>query len=551
MLINNQGSGAGAANRPGELCEVIFSLDGRDIVRKPVRVLLRGASGALDEGEISNVSGMIYGDSYVIVYSAANAAGDLSLGVASSPLRNPANTFHAALPFPIPSDVATTADTDFTALSARPSGYTKVGNVTETYSGGLNVALTGASDEFYLFNDDGFRGDLTDFVDIYWKDWRSVGSGAGFYQPYIGFVDSKGLRSTWQNGLFISADEATGNVLNVHRLVAGVKSSQASTTYTGFGYGTAPGSESKKNIGLRWWPTQNRAIILGEGNVEMEEVSIDTGFDLSKTLYPVIGFMGTAGGLGTMRVGHIGIRQKENQPTVAANPVTISGTPTDLRDASNASVYNFASTPVDIGSPAANRYVFVTAGITGPQTTPVATGMTAALNVNGTLVPMTRIGFYFTDEFYGTVKNVMAAFMLQVPDNVTTVIPQVTLSGGPIAGRAFCSVVAAKGVNPASVAFAKAGSVRGADNYSVPIAKSAGGLVLAAQFNSTSGASLSNGAYEIPIANLAAASIGTSSNNAGTQAWSGIANTISASTLVESGGLGGSALVAISLAPLS
>lgn len=246
--------------------------------------------------------------------------------------------------------------------------------------------------------------------------------------------------------------------------------------------------------------------------------------------------------------------------TVAAPPVgvTVVGTPTVFTNGANNVTYTTAAT--DIGTATEDRYVVALFELIANDTTEFGALAATITPAGGAAIPMTLVKQVQTNidtPYTAAGPNVIAAFVAKVPASVTTATTAtatVTRSGAGVASRMGGCMIAARNLNPALVDFAANGAARGTNSNSpmpVVIDKPAKGLVVATAYFSTSGATFTGAAYEVPTATGIDAAV-ASNNNQATQTWTGLANVmLPANAQIENSGSGGGTLLAVSFAPAS
>lgn len=495
------GVGSGATARPGEMYEVLLDDTGKNIIGRPIPIINRGGSGAFDEGEAATGSLITFADKSVIIYNAANSANAKVDAIAVSPLRNPQNTwFNYPSPAIPPASKITTKEFNFKGATSLPAGLTEVkaGTTapTPTFSAdGLTVTADGTmatKGEYYIFEDEGFDPLTTEYVDVYIDDLATI-SSAAYRHFYIGFSATKSLRSAMTDGIWIGTGETTSATMGFQVLINGAQPVAAGTSedYWGVGYGTSAFDtmgRPKKHIGVRIYPKDNVAYILGEGGVEQQEFKVSstsmlTGFDKTKRYYAFYGVRGTDTAAATERLGKMTVR--------TSAPVKQTGAAT-LGTISTASTSTGGNAPtgmaaLNIGTAAADRVVAFY--IYGRSASDV-TDLTASVIVDGTTIPLTRVGFdHQLTPTTGAAANFIGLFVGSIPSGTSASIRPVATATTAVA-RWGVKSVAMYGTNllPESVSTGWAAGVN--SPHTVTVSKYEGGITAMATMHSTSGSTL-------------------------------------------------------------
>lgn len=318
--------GSGVAYTPGDGYEIVMSLDGKRIIRKPILNLARGLSGAFDGGEIALPVIRTFGNKRIAIYNAADTSNKKRIGVATGPLRNPLNMWADPLdpPYPATFDEAVL---DFTTLSAIPAGWTEVvvGSPTKSFGPqGLTITLPEGS-EYYLFGPP-INPAATDVADIVAIDLITTSATAN-RAPMVGFADAAVRFSSMVDALTLGTGIAStlsyGALVNGAQPIAAVESA-----YTSVGIDATSDrtSGALKTIGARWFPRAKRSYVLTLSQNESEEM--ETATDRHATamrtdrLYrPFFGLRSIGSGVTVERVGKLVLREND-----AANGVLVPQT---------------------------------------------------------------------------------------------------------------------------------------------------------------------------------------------------------------------------------
>ncbi|QDJ96366.1 hypothetical protein Xoosp13_179 [Xanthomonas phage Xoo-sp13] len=498
------GVGSGATARPGEMYEFLFAADGKTIIGRPQLVIPRGAAGSIDNGEAATGSVLTFGNKSIIIYNAANSSNAKVSALAVSPLGNAMNTwFNTQSPAIPPASKITTKTFDFKGASALPAGLTAVsaGTTLPTPSfstDGLSVTVDGTmatKGEYHVFEDEGFDPLTTEYVDIMIDGWSTT-SSAAYRHPYIGFSTTKSLRASFTDALFVGTGETTTATMGYQAIAAGAQPVTAGTSedYWGVGYGTSAfGTMAfpKKMVGVRIYPKDNIAYILGEGGVEQQEFKVSgssmmTAFDKTKRWYPFFGFLGTEVSAATERVARMTVNV--SAPTRATDAATLGTVATNQTSANVNAPTNFGA--VAIGTAAADRVVafYISGRTTGDMS------LTASFTPDsGAAIPLTLVKLH-KSTYDAPNVTFMALFVGAIPTGTSgTIAPVAT---GPTVVRWGCKAVPMYGVQtlPADVidgSLAGFGSV-----IDLGINKFEGGITSLATIHSTSGATLHSHAAE-------------------------------------------------------
>lgn len=279
--------------------EVLLDSAATSIIGAPILVLTHGAGGSFDEDELEAPSVIDLGSTWGLIYGATNGSNQNSIGAAAGPKRNQANTSFLALS-PATPTTALYRNYDFTKLRSLPALLTQVktGTTDPTLafnSRGLCVTLDsgGTPAQNYLFDDEGFIPNDCQCVEWYVTAMASVTPSAT-RTPYIGLAQSKtDLPSAQTDMLWMDNGGSTSRLMTKNTKHGGSTVSTQSATYWGMGYGsdtvTNPYTTFPKSLGFRWFPQDGRLFLLGENRIEMEELTIPVGWDLTARVYPFFG----------------------------------------------------------------------------------------------------------------------------------------------------------------------------------------------------------------------------------------------------------------------
>lgn len=504
------GVGSGATARPGAIYEFLLGPDGRTMLGRPQLIVAMGASGEPDQGEAAMGSVIPFGNKSAIMYNAASSTNVKTDMIASSPLRNPQNTFfNTPSPAIPPSSLVTVKEFNLRGASALPAGLTlatagTTAPVPTFGANGISLPVDGTmatKGEAFLYENDGFDPLTTEYVDVYVEGW-STSSAAAFRHAYIGFSSNKGTRAAMTDGFFIGTGETTSATMGYQALIAGAQPIAAGTSedYWGVGYGTSAFdtmARPKKNVGVRWYPKDNVAYILGEGGVEQQEFKVSTSnmvaaMDKTKRMYAMVGFAGTETSAATEVVGKITV--KTSAPVKQAGAATLGQI--DKKSTSTGGNAPTGIAALNIGAEASNRVVaFYVCGRSAGEVTALSANFTPA---GGSAVPLTlvRLHKFYADAAPAT--NFVALFVASVPTGTSGVITPVATASSAVARWGVTSM-AMYGValQPDSVG---AGAALGTNSpHEVAIDKFQGGVSSMVTMHSTSGATLHSHAAEEPL----------------------------------------------------
>jgi hypothetical protein len=535
-------SGSGATAKTGSAFEILLANDGVTILGQSHLVIPRGDTGTFDFSEISRGGLSVFGDRVVATYDAADSANNRVGAVAYSPIRNPQNTWFLPLS-PATPDALTTKSVNFKTASAIPAGWTEVkaGTVTPTTAfaaTGMSVTVDGTQatkGEYMLYEDVGFDPQSTAYVDIYLEDWATTSTRADRI-PFIGISATKSLRAAMTDAVFLSNGEATETTLAFTGLVNSAQpaASRRSEFYWGIGYGASVSTTaaSKKNLGFRYFPLDNKAYALGEGGVEMEEITtLVTSLDKTKRMYVGFGFRGTDTAAATERVGKITMKVRE--VAAQAGDASIGATNEAFSNA-NATSYSFPA--LGIGNAGATRKVqFVVTGRSLAQMTSIGLALTLSTGAVLNLTPK----HLYNSQYDAPSSTFAALFVASIPAG-TTVDAVATLSSQAV--RCGIKSVAMYDVASETPVSVQSASLPGnAPTVSVAVDKQTGGVIIGSVIFSTSGGTFQASAAQATVLGASGASVSVAI--AGTVAtWSGIANGTS-SLLIEGTGSGGAAVI--------
>lgn len=499
-LCEFAGVGSGATARPGEMYEVLLDATGKRVIARPQLVIPRGTGTDFDAGEAATGSMMVFADKVAIVYNAANSSNAKVGALAVSPLLNPANTwFNYPSPAIPPASKITTKVFDFRGASAMPSGLTVVRAGTTLpdpafSADGMAVTADGTmatKGEFYVFEDEGFDPLATEYVDVYVEGLATI-SAAAFRHFYIGFSATKSLRSAMTDGLWIGTGETTTATMGYQALIAGAQPVAGGTSedYWGVGYGTSAFdtmARPKKNIGVRIYPKDGLAYILGEGGVEQQEFKVSNSnmlatFDKSKRYYAFYGVRGTDTSAATERLAKMTVRT--SAPAKPAGAATLGQI--DTKSTSTGGNAPTGMAALNIGAAAADRVVaFYVYGRAAGDVTDLSASF---IPDGGSSIPLTRVRFD-PIKAPSPATNFIALFVASIPAGTSGVIRPVATAPTAVARWGVKSVAMyGTKLQPDSVAV---GSFLGLNApHSVAIDKFEGGVSAMATMHSTSGSTL-------------------------------------------------------------
>ncbi|MBB4859617.1 hypothetical protein HNO88_002946 [Novosphingobium chloroacetimidivorans] len=356
-------AGAGGSNR--SVWEVLMDDKGREMLGRPQLSLTYGGGAGTYSNTSAHAMNIADFENERVGLFEGQGNGKNAIGVATSPKRNPQNTWFNALDPVLPLDFGEVVRS-LKGASAIPSGFSPVtagSPAAPTFdANGMTVTLT-AGQEYYLIDDVGFVPANTDYIDVFIEDWISTNSG-GARIPYIGYIREKDVRANMQNGVFMTNGEGTGVYPLLTGLVNGtaVNGGDWGDHYEGIGYtaGNSGVAVELKDIGIRWFPkvtTANKSLFgLGLGRTEVwtDTANVTSGLDLTQRYYVVIGFKGMAG-TAKERIGKITVRKKETVVGTGSADTTPDGFGfTDVTGAALNTVYESNTiTIAGIDSPSA------------------------------------------------------------------------------------------------------------------------------------------------------------------------------------------------------
>lgn len=351
FLTEGAARGAGASARPGDIYEVLVADDGRTMIAKPQLVLARGGTGTIDNGEVSRGESFKFANKLGFIYEAADGSNAKVAAIATSPLRNPQNTWFDLLSPAIPTFV--TKQANFLTASAIPAGFTAVttGAPTVAFSASGAAVTMAAGEAYFLFENDGFDPTTTDYVDIFLDDFRTIaGPSTAARVPYIGFATSKTARGAMTDAFFLSNGEGTAGTMSYTALVAGGVTSRASDYVYGVGYlaNTSQTSNGPKHKGIRWFPKLNEAYVLEEGAegepIKTSTVNYPALLDKTKRWYPFIGFVSAGTTSITEQIQKLIVRVADSGGVPAAPTMNISADVSQSEGNSGTTIFGYTVT---------------------------------------------------------------------------------------------------------------------------------------------------------------------------------------------------------------
>ncbi len=537
------GVGSGATARPGELYEILFSADGKRVISRPILVVPRGAAGSYDEREVGTGSVLTFADKSIITYYSANSSNRKVAALAVSPLRNPDNAwFNMPSPAIPPASKITTRTYDFRGASALPAGLTTVVAGTTApapafSADGMSVTVDGTMAEkgqIQFFDDLGFDPATTEYVEIYVEGWVTT-SAAAYRHPYIGFTAEKTVRANFQDAFFIGTGEIADATLGYQAIIGGAQpvAAGSSEDYWGVGYGTSAFgtmSGSKKNVGVRYYPKDNVAYILGEGGVEQQEIKAGNSpmianFTKAKPLFPFFGFLGTDTAAATERVAKVTVKVASMTKAAGAatmGPVSTVGYTTPVSNAPT------AIPSLAIGTPAADRVVaFVVYGRNASDVTNVTANFTPT---GGSAIALTQVRFFKVS--YGSAPTTFVALLVAaIPTGTEGIITPTATASGTIA-RWGVKAMVMYGVKTLPDSVDAAGMNSWGNSYEVAVDKFESGITLVGTLHSTSGSTLHCHAMEEALFDSISQEIHVMPSSSGTVSYLGVRNG-SASTQIQ------------------
>lgn len=299
VLMGGSTEGSGAVPRYANVYEVLLDTAGQQVIAPPIPVIARGAAGSFDFNEVDQATIGDAGTSWAILYQGVNSANKNQIGAATSPKRDLTQTNFPPFAIPNPSTYLRRS-IQFNEYQAVPSLTTLVarGTVAPTFTYVTNGvqstldATTPTPGEAYFFDTEGFVPEDCEMVE-FWVDAMMSVSSSGFRVPYIGMAAAKDFPANQTDMIWFDNGGGTEKLCYKNYMVGGVATRAVSVDYFGFGYGgfaqVTPSSGSPKSLGFRWFPQQNRLIMLGQGRGEFEELAIPASWDKTKRLYPFFG----------------------------------------------------------------------------------------------------------------------------------------------------------------------------------------------------------------------------------------------------------------------
>jgi hypothetical protein len=287
-MIGMENPSAGAGARDGAMYEVLLDPTGRQILGMPIEVIPKGGTGLFDNGEVAT-SSILRGSSIVGVYTAADASNVKTIGAVSGVVRDKALAYFAPLFPAIPA--YTEVVYDFTSMTSLPAGFTFVssGSSLTFDANGVNInCSTGGYG--YIYIDLSFVPTAVHFVDVFFEDWRTQGTGYNIV-PALGFGATKAIPSAIVDGFYFNNGLTTANAYR-NITTAGVNNSAVDNVYNAFGYNNFYCNQ-RKQIGVRWFVDTDNMYALGHSQIEYDIVS-QTRPDNTKTYTPFFGISSPA-----------------------------------------------------------------------------------------------------------------------------------------------------------------------------------------------------------------------------------------------------------------
>lgn len=311
--------GSGGDIIPGGVYELTLDNLGRDVVAEPVALLMPDGAG-YNADRIQTPSVLIDGSDVMGVYVAQEdgVGKPNTIGFFRGTINPPAQVTATPLrPTPSLDKLY-----DFHGETSLPAGVTSylAGTPTGQLSFGaygLGLRFRGGASldsEVGIFEGSGYTPSDYEYLDFIANELGQWVTNGLHRQIWIGFASQKDISIKSQTEYL-----AVGN--RIDPLTTGaqagplVKTNLLSTTrvgadserHSGAGFQNT-NQTAKRALGVRLYPSLDRAIVLGESGVELEEMDVPVGWDWSQTLYPFISginmssSVNTFEGLGSIRV---------------------------------------------------------------------------------------------------------------------------------------------------------------------------------------------------------------------------------------------------------
>ena len=297
------GPNSGGGYSPGNIYEVGLDSFGTRVLSQGYEVLAL-SPGTARSGMLETPSAIpdVAGNRWLIFYSATNTSNLNAVGIASAPMRSPAQTSLAPLSPDI--DSRTVKSWDFTVLTSLPAELSVHlrGSPIATSASSANgwvlspKANAALSSEAVLQFTAGFDPQTDPFFDWYFDGHESTSGTGAFRDWHFGFASQLNTAFSSQTDYIVAANKtaagaATGSIAYKRVAVAGVESLSASIDlYYGLGQASTYNA-FKRSAGLRYVNQggTRRVFFLGEGGNELDEIDV-TGFNWNQRLYPIISY---------------------------------------------------------------------------------------------------------------------------------------------------------------------------------------------------------------------------------------------------------------------
>lgn len=301
------------------ICEVLMDPTGANVIGKPLKLVGQNFAPNTGLGCFTPTT-LVANGKRVMIYQAKTTSGLNSLRIATSPIRDPANTRFLPITPELPASRATRTYNFVSATTntTLPAGLTELAintlaNTVQYEAAGYRFFVESGTvpiPEHYMF-EQAFVPSAQQMIEIKVDGLRSTNfSGTAFaYRKFLlGFTSSRTVTaSAMQDVLCLSNCDLPSivgaNDLRYAQIVGGSRSSLSAPAkyHPGIGYaGVAINKSAPKYLGIRWFPQLGKAYLLAEGKtalgVEMEEIPLDPAFLpggslFNTTLYPFMGLI--------------------------------------------------------------------------------------------------------------------------------------------------------------------------------------------------------------------------------------------------------------------
>ena len=268
-------SGSGGASKSIEVFEYILDANGREVKRTAKAVIERGAASSIDENEVLTPTTLSYNGTILCVYHASQTTSTVNrLAYATGSIID-APVMPKRLPGSDNWDTEVTQD--FKNASSFSSGLAELTAGTGSTSfdaTGLRCSNPSTSgDKSGVKADSSFVPNDYDFIEIYAENFSHDST---INIARLGFGDTPGSES---NGVFVIELNSSSNIWRARTRVSG---SNVDDEDTAIQYGEA----DTQSVGVRWWPRENKAQMLGNDRTVIWEWTVDGTISKSASYTP-------------------------------------------------------------------------------------------------------------------------------------------------------------------------------------------------------------------------------------------------------------------------